>query len=270
MTLDAEAPETLALALVTAREAARAAGAYLLAHQGTARIVRQKAPRDALLDADLAAEAIILERIQAAFPDHSILSEEDGTKKGNDTRHCWIVDPLDGSANYQHGSPLFGVAIASAVDDISEVGIIYLPAFNEMYSALRGRGATCNGSSLQVAMPSSLSQAIIHMGDFAKTGKHRDNTSRVTDISALADAAGRVRMVGSAATDFAYIASGRADGLVMHGEQIWDRAAGHLLATEAGAKIAIHEERGHFTYVCSALDIHHDLLKAVLSLKKRR
>lgn len=269
MTSDMETRELLAQALDVAQETARAAGVYLLEHQSTASVVRQKTSRDALLDADLAAESIILEHIRTAFPQHVVLSEEAGTSSGDDKHYKWVVDPLDGSANYLRGSPLFGVAIALLTDGVASVGAIYLPALGELYCAVRGGGAKCNDVAIHCAETPRLAQAVIHVGDFAKSGRHRDNIYRLAGVEPLADKAGRVRMVGSAAADFAFVACGRADGLVMFGSTPWDIEAGQLLAMEAGCVAAERGIRRQFTYFCSTLSIHAELLRTVTRAQLR-
>ncbi|SRR5258707_2077113 len=121
--------------LKVAEAAAKAAGAYLLQRTGSATIEYEKALHDDLLDVDLEAERIILTRLQIETPDIGILSEEAGQKKAYP--NYWIVDPLDGSANFQHGSPLFAIAIALVMNETTVGGVIHLPAQNENYLSSR-------------------------------------------------------------------------------------------------------------------------------------
>lgn len=220
--------------LQIAETAAKEAGIYLLQKLGSAKIEYQKALHDDLLDADLEAERIILTRLQKETPEIGILSEEAGQKEAY--KNYWIVDPLDGSANFQHGSPLFGVAIALVVDEITIGGVIYLPARNEMFTALKGQGAFLNGQPIHVSSTATLEKSIVHIGDFAKGHDTTAIYEQVKDITELATRIYRMRMIGTAATDLTYVACGRADLLVNHATTLWDIEAGKLILLEAGGK----------------------------------
>ncbi len=223
--------------LEVAQQAARAAGAYLLQRLGAAQPGKVKAARDIQLDVDLGAERILLEAIQTAFPGDQILSEE---AEGSSHTHGrqWIVDPLDGSFNFQHGYPLFGSIIALQLDQVTRMGVIYLPTSDEMYTTVRGQGAFRNGSPLRMSTTSTLSEAIVHVSDFSVSGDPIENQQRVQIMMALAGAVGRVRMGGTAAGDFAWLAVGRADGLIMYSTLPWDVEAGALLVEEAGGIVS--------------------------------
>jgi myo-inositol-1(or 4)-monophosphatase len=221
--------------LTVASQAARAAGAYLTQRLGTAQVRTYKAERDAQLDVDLGAEALLLEAIREAFPDDAILSEEAGPQQ-EAARRQWIIDPLDGSFNFQHGSPLFGVAIALRLDGATKLGVLYLPTSDELYTAIQGQGAFCNDAPLHVSETSQLNQALVHVSDFDWSGSG-ENQQRLQVMSSLASEIGRVRMIGTAAGDFAWLASGRSDGLIMYSLWPWDVEAGALLVAEAGGKV---------------------------------
>jgi myo-inositol-1(or 4)-monophosphatase len=246
-------------ALKIAMNAAFEAGKYLIRKQGKIQVIYEKSIRDDLLDADLQAEVIILQKLRKNFPAFGILSEEAG-KENENAPYQWIVDPLDGSTNFQHGSPLFAVSIALLFNKAALLGVIYLPAFNEMFTAIRGCGALLNNRTIFTSYISTLSKSIIHVGDFAKSGDQKENKARIATIAKLADQVRRVRMIGTAATDLAYIASGRADALIMHSNHPWDIEAGHLILTEAGGNASIFQrgsERAVFIY--SNGYIHHQL-----------
>ncbi len=126
---------------------ARDAGALLCERFDDPREVTQKSPRDLVTDADRASEALIVERIRRAFPAASILGEESGVHAGTGDER-FIVDPLDGTTNYAHRYPLFCVSIAYERAGVLEAGAVYAPVLDEMYSAQRGLGATCNGAPI--------------------------------------------------------------------------------------------------------------------------
>ena len=255
--------ETLYRALEIARKAALEAGKFLQCKQGQVQVLHKKALRDDLLDADLEAEQIIIKILREHFPDYDILSEETEVEnKGSSYR--WVIDPLDGSFNFQHGNPTFGISISLLIENITTVGVVYLPLYNEMFTAIRGYGSHLNGQPIFVSPTSELNDAIVHVGDFAKDGNIWDNHERVNDIAHLADTVGRVRMIGTAAADLAYVACGRAEALVVHNALPWDIEVGRLLITEAGGKVTFQPgEMGRSLAVCSNKKIHENLLNVL-------
>lgn len=235
-TIVAEETDILSLALRTAKEAAFDAGNFLKDKRGKVEVVGKKALHDDLLDADLEAEKIIISKLRKNFPQYDILSEEAGCPYGHSPNR-WIVDPLDGSYNFQHGNPTFAISISLVLNDITVVGVVYLPLQEELFTAIRGQGAQLNDQPIHVSPTSQLGDSIIHVGDFAKDGNVSDNKERLQDIAQLANAVGRVRMIGTAATDLAFVACGRAEALVVHNALPWDVEVGCLLVTEAGGKV---------------------------------
>lgn len=254
---------TLQKALLVAQEVARKAGRRLRHKQPAVRVVAKKALRDELLDADLEAEKIILKTLREQFPDHEILSEETPYEKGS-TPYRWVVDPLDGSFNFQHGSPTFAVSIGLLVNNAMQLGVVYLPFLNEMFTALRSQGAYCNGKPISVSSQSDLNKAIVHFGDFAKDGNSVNNNEQLTDMARLVQTVGRVRMIGTAATDLAYVACGRAEAFVVHNALPWDLDIGRLLVTEAGGQVSFHtSSTDNNLAICSNRHIHRHLITAI-------
>ncbi len=254
-------------ALHLAKLAAQEAGDFLLKKQGHVRVLQKKALRDALLDADLEAEKIILKRLRS-HSNYDILSEETRQEyTGN--AYCWVVDPLDGSFNFQHGNPTYGISIGLLVGNEPQVAVIYLPYHQEMFTAICGRGAELNNQPVHVSPTRFLDDAIVHVGDFAKDGDVRANELRVSDIAHLADAVGRVRMIGTAATDLAYIACGRAEALVVHNARPWDINVGRLLITEAGGTVEFMTDAAVKSLaICSNKCIHRALVDVILNEKR--
>lgn len=249
-------PTELSHLLDVAKIAAREAGAFLVQNLGSARIAYQKALNDDLLDVDLEAERIILTRLQQETPDIGILSEEAGQEK--EYQNYWIVDPLDGSANFQHGSPLFGVAIALVLNQITVGGVIYLPIHDEIFTALQHQGAFLNDQRIRVSSTETLRKSIIHIGDFAKGNDPTAIRQQAEDITELASHVRRVRMVGTAATDLVYVASGRADLLVNHTTSPWDIEAGKLMVIEAGGKASTRRIENRTLAIYSNGTIHQE------------
>jgi myo-inositol-1(or 4)-monophosphatase len=252
-------------ALREATLAAKRAGDYLRSQLGNAHVAGRKAQRDELLDVDLRAEELILTQLRAAFPTHSVLSEEAGEIAG-DPDLCWVVDPLDGSFNFQRGSPLFGIAICLLWKTSPAVSTIYLPHSDELFSAAYGVGARLNGSAIRMSGTTALHDAVVHTGDFSKRGDDATNRERLSIIAKLAGSVGRVRLLGSAAQDFAAVACGRADALVLADTHPWDTQAGALLVAEAVGILSYHslsEDRPH-AYVLAANDRLHPSLAGLI------
>ncbi len=251
--------------LKVAEAAAKEAGVYLLQKIGSATIESEKALHDDLLDVDLEAERMILTRLQIETPDMGTLSEETGQKKAY--QNYWIVDPLDGSANFQHGSPLFGIAIALVTNETTVEGVIHLPAQNETFTALKGQGAFLNGQRIYVSSTKTLAKSIVHMGDFAKGSNTAAIHAQAKDIAELAPRIYRMRMIGTAATDLAYLACGRADLLVNHTTTPWDIEAGKLILLEAGGKATIKRINNRTVSVYSNGVIHQEIEDLLYSNK---
>ncbi len=238
-------------ALEAAKTVAYEAGAYLLQKQKTVQALGKKALRDTLLDADLEAERLIINRLQSIYPDAGFLSEEAGEiHAGNE--YQWVIDPLDGSANFERGNPIFGISISLTVHSEATLGIIYLPCQNEMFTTMRGHGAMLNGQPIHVSHTQELDDAVIHLGDFTKDGDKEENERRFHYLQQIAQKVRCVRMIGTAATDLASVACGRADALLMYSNCSWDTDAGRLLVSEAGGKVSIaNDEAGHINCLYS-------------------
>ncbi|MGC4118102.1 MAG: inositol monophosphatase family protein [Myxococcales bacterium] len=217
-------------------EAARLAGAELVARWKTARTVEFKQAIDLVTDADTAAERRILDFIEQRFPGHEILAEERGGKRGPaSARYRWIVDPLDGTTNYAHGMPHFSVSVAVEDEQGVAAGAVYDPLRDELFEAGRGQGARLNGASLHVTGEAALSRALLATGFPYDVWKTADRPMRLIDT--FVRRAQGIRRAGSAALDLAYVAAGRYDGYFEGFLKPWDLAAGMLLVVEAGGRI---------------------------------
>ncbi|HWW54709.1 MAG TPA: inositol monophosphatase family protein [Acidimicrobiales bacterium] len=231
---DAEVEERAALADLAAT-AARRAGAMLLEGERSKRtaVSTKSSPTDMVSEMDRASEAAIRSLITSERPDDAILGEEGGQASGS-TRVRWIVDPLDGTTNYLYGFPAWSVSVAAECDGAVVAGAVYDPIHDELFKAVDGAGATRNGETLHVGdrQPSDLSTALIGTG-FAYGADRRAVQARW--VAHVLPRVRDIRRAGSAALDLCWVAAGRLDGYYEQGTQIWDWAAGALIATEAGA-----------------------------------
>lgn len=215
--------------------AARSAGDLILrSSDNVGRLqIDQKGKNDFASEVDRMAEREIINIIKTAYPEHSILAEESGVHKGND--FVWVIDPLDGTTNFLHGFPQYAVSIALKHKGRIEVGVVYDPLRDELFTAKRGGGAMLNNRRLRVTAQNSMKGALIGTGFPFKTQQHLDAYLGMFRAVTI-DAAG-IRRAGSAALDLAYLAAGRLDGFWEIGLMEWDMAAGVLLVKEAGGVI---------------------------------
>jgi myo-inositol-1(or 4)-monophosphatase len=216
-------------------EAAKAAGRLLLSEWPASRRIRYKGhPTNLVTEMDARAEGVVLDALRAAFPDDAILSEEAGAIDGRSGRR-WIVDPLDGTTNYAHGLPLFGVSIALEVDKRVALGVVYDPNRDELYAAERGGGATVNDAPLAVSTAGILDESLLVTGFPYNIRETSDNN--LAEYAAFSVRARAVRRMGSVVIDLAWLAAGRIDGFWELRLGPWDVAAVSLLVEEAGGRV---------------------------------
>lgn len=188
---------------------------------------------DLVTEFDRRSEALIVERLTAAFPGDAVIAEEGARTDGAGAR--WFVDPLDGTTNFVHGLPLFCVAIARERDGQVDLGVIHAPVLDATFTATRGGGAHCNGRALRVSEAATLDRAMIGTGFPAD--RQSDASNNVPQFSAVKRRVRAVRRYGSAALDQAMVAAGTFDGYWEMRLKPWDLAAGSLLVAEAGGRV---------------------------------
>jgi len=216
-------------------DAARAAGRLLRDElSGVRRIAYKGAPTNLVTEMDQRAEAEILGRLRGAFPDDAILSEETGEAAGSSGRR-WIVDPLDGTTNYAHGLPVFGVSIALEAERGMVLGVVYDPTRDELFVGERGLGATLNEATIRVSATTTLDASLLVTG-FPYDIRETLDTN-LPEYAAFSVRARAVRRLGSAVLDLAYVACGRFDAYWELRLGAWDVAAGGVLVEEAGGRL---------------------------------
>jgi len=194
--------------------------------------VSLKGPGDFVTASDKRVEKILIGELQNARPDYSILSEEIG-EINNDESFKWIIDPIDGTANFLHGIPHFGISIGLEHKGEIICGIIYDPIKDEMFVAEKGKGSYLNNQRIRVSSRSKLENCIIFTG-----GPKRDSKDSELALQEYKNFSSKVllpiRKFGSAALDMAYVAAGRCDGFWQRNLKYWDIAAGIILVKESG------------------------------------
>lgn len=216
--------------LETAVEIAREAAA-LVSDFADRRIgYEMKGDYDLVTEADRASEALIVERLQRAFPTHHVLGEEGGQREGS-SEYRWYVDPLDGTTNFAHGFPVYNVTLALERAGELICGVIIDPTRGELFTAEAGSGAFLNGERIQVSKAAVLGDALAATG-FPSRRRHQNiNVHFFHQVSMSTQG---VRRAGAAAIDLAYVACGRLDMFWEFQLNPWDIAAGVLLIREAG------------------------------------
>jgi myo-inositol-1(or 4)-monophosphatase len=213
---------------------AREAGTLLMGYFARHVTIEYKGEVDLVTEADRASEKLIVERLQARWPEHGIVAEE-GTRSDVDAEYRWYVDPLDGTTNFAHGYPVFCVSIALARQDGQlVVGVLYDPTRDEMFAAERRLGARLNGQSIRVSQTRTLAESLLGTG-FPSHKRHKNPNIHFYHQITLRSHG--VRRAGSAALDLANVACGRYDGFWEFNLNPWDTAAGVLLVQEAGGTV---------------------------------
>ncbi len=251
-------------------QTARDAGRVLAERFGRALEITHKSELDLVTESDLASERLIIDRIKTHYPRHAILAEESGAsepadrEKESDWR--WIIDPLDGTTNYAHGYPCFCVSIGLENKGRMEIGVVYDPMRDEMFTAERGRGAALNGRRIQVSPTPTLAGALLCTG-FPYDVRQRNQFAR--HFANFIMAAQGVRRDGAAALDLAYVAAGRFDGFWEEGLKPWDVAAGALIIEEAGGRVSnyLGEPLNIYTppVVASNGLVHEEMMRVLAS-----
>lgn len=213
---------------------ARGAGQILRAGYEQKHEVSYKDEIDLVTEIDGRSEGFLIGAIREQFTDHYIHTEESGILDGNDA-HIWYLDPLDGTVNYAHGIPIFSVSIAYAYAGEVELASVYDPMHDELFSAVKGKGATLNGVSIQASGTSELARSLLVTG-FPYDMWHTSDDNLET-YGRFAKLTQGVRRLGSAALDLCYVGAGRLDGFWERKLQPYDVAAGGLIASEAGVKV---------------------------------
>lgn len=201
--------------------------------------VHRKGDRDLVTDVDLAIQDEILDFLRKVAPEVDSLAEESTRQPDIATVDwLWVLDPIDGTSNFAHGLPLCAVSLALVHRGSPVVAVTQAPLLGRTYHAVQGNGAYLNGRPITVSRTESLNEAIVSLGDYAvgpNAATH--NRQRLTITAGLVPLVERIRMVGAATLDLAFVAEGALDACVMLSNKPWDTAAGALIAREAGALV---------------------------------
>ena len=242
----AVAPDPSSARLLLAAERAIDLGARILC-QGRSHIgaLIAKGDRDFATDVDLRIESEIKVALAQAIPEIPFLGEE-GSGEGELGQACWVLDPIDGTINFARDSPLCAISLSLVSGGQPVLGIVDAPLLGERFIACQGAGAYRNGTAISVAEPTGLREAIVGVADFkVGAGSEEENRVHLAVLGRLAHECLRVRMLGSAALDLAWLAAGRLNATLMLSNLPWDVTAGLLLVREAGGLVFDHDGSPH-------------------------
>jgi len=233
--------------------------------------VVQKGVADFVSTADFKAQEILREELSLAKPEMGFLMEEDdGIDDSKKTKERWIVDPLDGTANFLHAIPHWSISIAVERDNEIVAGVIYNPISNEMFWAEKGVGAYIGHNRIRVSGRNDLSECLLSTNVMHKGNADKTQLA-INRVSNMCDYVSGVRREGSTALDLAYVAAGRYDGFWTSADiGMWDVAAGYIIVKEAGGVISPLKQGDDPVLsthlIASNKKIHDEIVKKIRSI----
>ncbi len=202
----------------------------------------KSSPIDLVTEVDELSERYLLTCIKKKYPGHEVYAEESG-RAGMKSEYMWVIDPLDGTVNYNQGIPIFVISIALRHVNETVLGVIYQPVLDELFTVVKGEKPRLNGSEIQVSRKTRLEDSVLGSGFPYDRARHKDNNANY--FSHFVPMVRGLRRMGAAAYDLASVAAGRLDGYWELNLSPWDVEAGALLVREAGGKVLfLPEKRG--------------------------
>lgn len=258
----------LAACLDVASTVVAEAAAYLRRAVTDPQRIERKGVVDLVTETDRAVEALITERLLAAFPDHIVVGEEasatGGARRPPAERFAWYLDPIDGTTNFAHRHPHFAVSLGLGRGAETLLAVVADPLRDETFVAVRGAGATLNGAPIRVSAAATLDEALL------ATGTPYDRREQADlYLGAIRDFMLRcqgIRRAGSAALDLCWVACGRMDAYWEWRLGPWDVAAGALLVREAGGTVSDFAGAAHDVFGSETLASNGHLHAAMLEV----
>jgi len=239
--------ENLKLILEQTQQVAKEAGAFIRKERQhfDVKSVEHKGFNDLVSYVDKEAEKLIVDQLSLILPQAGFITEE-GTNSTKSEEYNWVIDPLDGTTNFIHGVPIFSVSIALMRYNEVILGVVYEINLHECFYAMKGGGAYCNDTKIQVSQAGNLSASLVATGfpyyDFGLIDKY------LAVLKQLMKTTHGVRRFGSAAVDLCYVASGRIEGFFEYNLNSYDVAAGALIVEEAGGKVSDFSNGRNFIF----------------------
>ncbi len=236
-------------------------------------ITKEDDNNQVLTETDLEIGKLLIEKIQAKFPEHNIIDEEAGIID-NKSDFTWVIDPIDGTSNFANGTPLYGIMLGLLKNDVPIVGGLALPNFSEIYVAEKGKGAYCNSEKICITNKSDLKKVLVAYG----IDGHQENPKFTKDECALlAEIVLHIRNLraSNSVFDIAMVAKGNYGAFLNRTSKIWDNVAQQIIIEEAGGKYtdffgnnidysnALSRPQDNFTFLASSPALHSELLKII-------
>lgn len=257
----ADAPDLLPIA----REAVTRAHRIIRSRAPSS--VTEKSERDIVTDIDLAVEDTVRDFLSRETPRIGILGEEHGRTGPPGDDLWWVLDPVDGTANLARGIPLCAVSLALVRARRGVLAVIDLPFLDVTYTAATGHGAYAGGDPIHASTVGDLSEALISVGDFAiGPDSAIVNRLRIDLLATLGARARKIRMLGTAAIDLAWVAEGKLDASIILANAPWDTTAGVLLVREAGGIVLDRDDTDHTTDSSATLAISPALREPIMTI----
>ena len=220
--------------LDVAIKAANLSSDIILEFSDKSKVVDYKGRTDLVTIADKKSEKLIIDTILDKFQDHSILAEESGSNsKGS--KYMWLIDPLDGTTNFVHGYPSYGISIACSIDNIISIAVVKDIVKNDLYTAIMNKGAFKNGKPINISKTKTLIDSLLVTGFGYNHDVNWELNMKL--FKHFTDNTQGVRRLGAASIDLCHLAAGIVDGFWEYDLKPWDTAAGKLIVEEAGGKI---------------------------------
>lgn len=243
------------------------AGAFLLQERSKFQreSIEYKGLNNLVSYVDKETEKQLVEKLSRLLPEAGFITEEGTTGQEADKEALnWVIDPLDGTANFIHDLPVFSVSIGLAQGKTPIAGVIYDPNRDECFSAWQGGGAYCNGKRISVSPATQLGESLIATGFPYYHFEQMPKYLRI--LESLMKQTHGLRRMGSAAIDLAYVACGRFDAFYEYNLNSWDMAAGVLLVQEAGGIVTDFDGGDEFLFrgdVIAGCGVHPELINAI-------
>lgn len=231
------------------------AGVIVLNAIGSEKVVSTKSMEtDVVTQTDQAVEKMLFDGLRKSFPSHKFIGEETTAASDNKIAEftndpTWIIDPIDGTMNFVHSHPMVSISVGFAINKRIQIGIVFAPVLDQMYTAIKGKGAKLNGKPIKVSGCTEMKNAMILMEVHARDGEKSEKI-QLENIGKTISKVHSFRTIGSAAIDMALIASGSSD-VFFHfgGLHCWDVVAGALLISEAGGYLCDPRDGKEFDYM---------------------
>ena len=214
---------------------------------------------------DKEAERRLVKSLTALLPSAGFITEEGTVEQSTRQEYNWIIDPLDGTTNFLHGLPVFGISIGLTKGIETILGVVHHIGMNECYHAVEGGAAYCNNNEIAVSGISTLSESLLATGfPYYHLDKRDNYLEIIKDFLSLSHG---IRRLGSAAIDLAYVACGKLDGFFEYNLNPWDVAAGTLIVKQAGGKVTDFKGEKNYLFggqLCASnLLIHDEMLRTI-------